>query len=267
MYLFEDLARAEKTRIERAKRVCARAVPFDKIKPVNPVMCFDDVGIVASTYAPHNPLDGILETATVDPRKEPDAGVLDPSQTLRYTKKILSWGYSLSIGYGRSEYVSGAQAFFTEDVAIPVLESRPNPDGAWNVWMSLTPFEMWTQHSGVRAATGRVVIGGLGLGWLLHQVQLKPTVKEVVVVELDQRLLDWYGYTLCKKYDKVVDVITEDIWEYGKSRIAPGDRVLVDIWRAHTDAQSDSKLVKLREQAGQIGSKVWAWGSARGPRY
>ncbi len=36
------------------------------------------------------------------------------------------------------------------------------------IWMSLTPMEMMTQRSGVQAARGTVVIGGLGLGWLLR---------------------------------------------------------------------------------------------------
>ena len=37
-------------------------------------------------------------------------------------------------------------------------------------WMSLTPSEMATQRPGVQKAQGTVVIGGLGLGWLLRKV-------------------------------------------------------------------------------------------------
>ena len=57
----------------------------------------------------------------------------------------------------------------------------------------MTPAEMLTQRSGVQAAEGTVVLGGLGLGWLLRKVCEKPSVERVIVVEKSQELLDWYG--------------------------------------------------------------------------
>src|SRR5262249_16334152 len=41
------------------------------------------------------------------------------------------------------------------------------------VWMSLTPNEMLTQRSGIQRASGKVLIGGLGLGWFLGKVCAK----------------------------------------------------------------------------------------------
>jgi hypothetical protein len=51
------------------------------------------------------------------------------------------------------------------------------------VWMSLTPNEMLSQRSGIQKASGKVLIGGLGLGWFLRKVCAKPMVEEVIVVE------------------------------------------------------------------------------------
>jgi spermidine synthase len=56
--------------------------------------------------------------------------------------------------------------------------------------MSMTPAEMLTQRSGVQAAEGTVVLGGLGLGWLLRKVCEKQSVERVIVVEQSQELLD-----------------------------------------------------------------------------
>lgn len=37
------------------------------------------------------------------------------------------------------------------------------------VWMSLTPNEMLSQRSGIQRASGKVLIGGLGLGWFVPE--------------------------------------------------------------------------------------------------
>jgi hypothetical protein len=36
-------------------------------------------------------------------------------------------------------------------------------------WMSMTPAEMLTLHSGIQAAERTVILGGLGPGWLLRK--------------------------------------------------------------------------------------------------
>jgi hypothetical protein len=51
--------------------------------------------------------------------------------------------------------------------------------------MSDTPAERWDHVSFVRAATGDVLISGLGLGMCLGAVLRKPDVKSVTVIEID----------------------------------------------------------------------------------
>ncbi len=125
-----------------------------------------------------------------------------------------------------------------------------------NVWMSLTPGEMITQRSGVAKATGKVVIGGLGLGWFLRKVCEKESVEEVIVVEKSQELLDWYGHDLCKRYPKVKDVVCNDIYhEIGRH----GDsQYLLDIWPIYDGARQDKRLRAARKT---VGNRLWAWGT------
>ena len=124
-----------------------------------------------------------------------------------------------------------------------------------NVWMSLTPGEMITQRSGVAKATGKVVVGGLGLGWFLRKVCDKESVEEVVVVEKSQELLDWYGYDLCKRFPKVKDVVSNDIYReigrHGESQY------LLDIWPIYDGARQDKRLRAARKT---LGNRLWAWG-------
>jgi hypothetical protein len=126
-----------------------------------------------------------------------------------------------------------------------------------NVWMSLTPGEMISQRSGVQRARGKVVVGGLGLGWFLRKVCDKPEVEEVVVVEQSRELLDWYGFDLCKRDPKVSEVICDDIYsQIGKH--GPRATYLLDIWPLFCGAELDSALSKARKRHGP--ERIWAWG-------
>lgn len=122
--------------------------------------------------------------------------------------------------------------------------------------MSMTPMEMLTQRSGVQAAQGTVVIGGLGLGWLLRKVCEKPSVEHVVVVEKSQELLDWYGTGLCRRYAKVSDVICDDVYnQIGKH--GHDVKYLLDIWSLYGDARRDRRFRALKRK---FKKRLWGWG-------
>lgn len=125
-----------------------------------------------------------------------------------------------------------------------------------HVWMSLMPMEMLTQRSGVEAARGTVVIGGLGLGWLLRKVCEKEAVDRVVVVEWSQELLDWYGYDMCRKHSKVTDVICDDVYNQ-LGRYGDHATYVLDIWPIYQGANDDRWLRAAKQQ---YGDRLWAWG-------
>ena len=77
---------------------------------------------------------------------------------------------------------------FDGDAAVPMI-FEPDPDeGRWKTWMSLTPNEIMTCNPGVEAATGRVLVGGCGLGWMAQKIAQKPNVTAVTVVDIMWRL-------------------------------------------------------------------------------
>ena len=124
--------------------------------------------------------------------------------------------------------------------------------------MSSMPAEMLTQRSGIRMAQGKVLIGGLGIGWFLEQVCSKREVEEVVLVERSQELLDWYGYRLCRAQPKVKEVICDDV--YAVVDRFPDHQYLLDIWPVLSGmygAAGDRRLADLRRRAP---GRVWAWG-------
>jgi len=230
------------------------------VKPVRADrVCASDVGIIAATFAPRNPLAAIFPDV-----KAAGENVVSPSGTLRYELRRLPLYAGLQITAG-GDYTDGARAFFDAEIAIPALHYRKpttyNPD-KWETWMGLTPLEMWSQRSGVQAATGDVVLGGLGMGWLLSEIAAKPTVKTIIVVERDKALLDWFGMQLCATIPKVEDVVCADVFEVASKLNTGKTRFVLDIWPSTSDAKWDRRLRELRA----TGARCWAWGSPRGER-
>lgn len=251
---FRSLQEEKRMHERRAKAVLANKKPWPGLKPPGG---HKDIGIIAKTFVAENPLDEVFP-------KVPKDG-LTYKDRLRYLKKELPLYAGLPISAADDLYHDGGRAYFDEPVDIPTLQYHLKPDqqpwehNRWDVWMSLTPMEMWSQRSGVQAATGRVILGGLGMGWLMRQIAKKPTVKEIIVIEKDKDLVDWFGAQICKNTEKCTGLLVGDFWERAREFDLKRDRFIADIWPEMGDAQHDRSLAKLRA----TGAKVWAWGCVR----
>jgi hypothetical protein len=161
--------------------------------------------------------------------------------------------------------------FWTGDIVIPTLidmhidsqtgERMPDFISEWDrarhgvVWMSLTPNEMLSQRSGIQKAAGKVVIGGLGMGWFMRKVCEKPEVEQVIVVEKSRDLLDWFGYEICRKHSKVTEVICDDVYNHVGTH--GNAQYLLDIWPISQGARTDRQYLAAKRKWGK---RIWAWG-------
>ena len=155
---------------------------------------------------------------------------ISPGGKWGYVNRIMKRGIPLDLYQGNRRGKVG----FTEDVVIPnLVETR-----YWDTYMSITPAECLTQRAGIRKATGKVVIGGLGMGWLLRKVAQKRSVREIIVVEICEDLLDWYGYNLCERIshetNTPIKVICDDVLNH-MGRHGDETRYLVDIWKSYPE--------------------------------
>lgn len=127
-------------------------------------------------------------------------------------------------------------------------------------WMSYTFSETMSQYSGIRAARGSVVIGGLGLGWLTRRVAEQPRVGEVVVVERNAALAEFVRPALASSFGNRVKVVVADIYDYLKGVTKKSaDTVLMDIWRGYGDGTDDRKWLTERNRLQSDGIKTWEW--------
>ena len=186
-------------------------------------------------------------------QSDPKHHVVSPDGTMAYRNALLPRGSMLDLWQGAKR----GKVVFSTDVVIPTLAKWPDP-GYHNAWMSYTPAEVLSMRQGVRLARGKCVVGGLGMGYFLGRIAQKRVVKEIVVVEKSQSLLDWYGRELCQRLagetGKPITVICGDaIEELGKH--GEETRYLYDIW--------DSFPVDLYGKEAEAVATVkhfWGWG-------
>lgn len=215
------------------------------------------------------------------PNMEHDGYVLDPvewkAKTVRcpgtnfyYANKTLPLSYSLSTAVSRKRQ---GRVFFDGPVVMPVLfeQMGPEEDFRQRVWMGLTPMEMITQRKGIDMARGRVVVGGLGLGWFLKEIADKPEVTEIVVVDLNPQLFEWIVPRLKEKFPNVAAKLSKcvagDVYQFMFDEIqtlGPTDETLylLDIWPMFGDADYDRNYVQFEHV---LGDRIWGWG--RGATY
>jgi len=154
-------------------------------------------------------------------------GKTSPSGKFTYVHQILPAGGVLKLAQGRNRR---GEVFFTEDVIIPTLLEGNQ------IWMSYTPSEIITQRGGVRRATGTVLVGGLGMGWMLRKIAAKKSVKKIILVEIEQDLMDFYGNKMVGKIRQETGVEIEvhvgDVWDHvGKH--GADVRHILDIWPSY----------------------------------
>ena len=85
-----------------------------------------------------------------------------------------------------------------------------------NRTLSLDPYVMFTHADYISRATGKVLILGLNLGYVVNSVASKDNVSKVTVVESDHNLIELYKtYVLPKiKAKDRIEVIEADVVEY-----------------------------------------------------
>lgn len=120
-------------------------------------------------------------------------------------------------------------------------------DGKKDLLMSDSPTEMFYHYDAVNAAHGRVLVGGLGLGMYANMIASKADVKEVVVVEIDDDVIELTGKYL-RGRGKKVKVVHADLWKYLKAgKGGHFDFIYIDIYYGTTATEYLKTVVPLRK--------------------
>lgn len=145
---------------------------------------------------------------------------------------------------------------FTGPVMVPMLLGTTTEDR--NFWMSLTPMEVFSLRPGIEKAEGRVLIVGLGMGWMTQKILEKPDVKHITQVEISPEVIQFFGQPLSTMFPDKIDFIQGDIWKVlPQLDLQNFDSIIFDIWPAYGSAYLDQKFQALKKAHRR---KTWGWG-------
>lgn len=170
---------------------------------------------------------------------------IGPKKTIRSTLEIF-------LGLRR------ATCMFTGPVMIPMLLGPTNAEKP--LWMSLTPMEVFSLRPGIKRAKGRVLIAGLGLGWMTNQILKKKDVRQVTQVEICPEVARFFGDPLLQMYPDKFEIVIGNIWQLIQSNqldLSRYDQIIFDIWPQFGTAHMDRSFKKLKADYPR---KVWGWG-------
>ena len=125
-------------------------------------------------------------------------------------------------------------------------------------WMSYTFSEVLSLRPGVRAAKGNVLIGGLGMGWMVREVMRKKGVGNVTIVERCPHIAAFFGVPFIHEFGPRVRVVVDDAFDYAERQGHMFDRILMDIWHDYGN-QDDPKWRKLVDKFEGTKTKLWQW--------
>ncbi|MBE6605312.1 MAG: hypothetical protein E7639_06390 [Ruminococcaceae bacterium] len=132
--------------------------------------------------------------------------------------------------------------FFDEEYPFPaVLENGCE-------WMTLQPNEMVTTMPAIKAAHGRVLTFGLGLGYFAYHAAQKPDVESVTVVDISEDVIDLFKTHILPQFPhrEKIKLIKEDAFSFADTRLEGNfDFVFADIW--HDAGDGRELYLKMKE--------------------
>lgn len=135
--------------------------------------------------------------------------------------------------------------FFTRKVRFPALYQGVMP------WVSVCPSEINSMSEQIKKAHGKVLVLGLGLGYYPYMISSKDCVSEIVIVEIEPKIIDVFEKNLLPQFpnkDKI-SVVCADAIEYMKGvKAGDFDFIFADIWEGAVDGAPLYDRIKAHEK-------------------
>ena len=118
--------------------------------------------------------------------------------------------------------------------------------------MTLTPVDLDTCEEAIKAARGKVVTFGLGLGYYAYMAAEKKEVESVTVVELSEDVIHLFKEHILPQIPNKhkINIVNSDAFEYAE-KVMPKegfDVAFVDTWRDASDGAPMYKKMKALEK-------------------
>jgi hypothetical protein len=127
----------------------------------------------------------------------------------------------------------------------------------YGVWMTDLPIEQRQHDDALIGYKGRILVGGLGLGYAVTSLAGKAHVDRIVVVERSKHIakLVW-PHT---KHSDKGELVVADLFHYLRDTTEKFDRAFFDIWQGDGESTFHQVVVPLRRLAVGKVRRVDCW--------
>lgn len=135
-------------------------------------------------------------------------------------------------GYFHNYGVRGYKYFeVTKQIPVTSLEIREDKDKrVWWTWMVDDPPHFWSMQDYARNSIGKVLVAGLGLGLVTHELLDNVDVDSITVVERNKDVITLISPLLPKAEGVKFQVINKDFYDFIHESEEDFDRIIVDLW-------------------------------------
>lgn len=124
--------------------------------------------------------------------------------------------------------------YLEDEICLPAISEKEYS----RAWMTIEPLEINTFKEFIENAHGNVLLLGCGLGYVAYMLSLKPKVRSVTIVDMDEKILSIFSEAILPQFinsHKIKTVHADGIEYLKNSDLSQYDCVNVDIWRDVSD--------------------------------
>lgn len=134
-------------------------------------------------------------------------------------------------GYFHNYGVRGYKYFeVTKQIPVTSLEVKDDKSKSWVTWMVDDPPHFWSMQDYARNSIGKVLVAGLGLGLVIHELLNNVDVDSITVVERNKDVIDLISPLLPKAEGVKFQIINKDFYDFVHESEEDFDRIIVDLW-------------------------------------
>lgn len=157
--------------------------------------------------------------------------------TARIIRSKYQKGLYHNYGVNRFDYFQ-----VTKPISVTALQIK---NEKWEDWMVDDPPHWWSMQNYARNSTGRVLVAGLGLGLVTHQLLDSVDIDSITVIEINEDVINLISPLLPKAENVKLEIISDDFYKFINETKDPFDRIIIDLW---TTGSGEETLKILNEE-------------------
>lgn len=140
-----------------------------------------------------------------------------------------------------NNYNVNGHDYFRVTKPISITELQLKEDSSWKTWMVDDPPHWWSMQNYSRNSYGNVLVAGLGLGLVTHELLNNVDVNLITVIEINKDVINLISPLLPEPENVKFEIINEDFYNFINITKIQFNRIIVDLWV--TDSKEETMKV------------------------